>query len=79
MDWGKTTRDDSIDLTLTIFLGIDEQTSRDMSSKIRNGNKKKAMTTDKLFATRLYGYKYENEVFKIIPHEAEIIRKIFII
>lgn len=77
MDWGKTTRDDSIDLTLTIFLGIDEQTSRDMSSKIRNGNKKKAMTTDKLFATRLYGYKYENEVFKIIPHEAEIVRKIF--
>lgn len=77
MDWGKTTKDSDIDLTLTIFLGIDEQTSRDMSSKIRNGNKKKAMTTDKLFATRLYGYRYVNEVFKIIPEEAEVVRKIF--
>lgn len=77
MDWGKSTKDDDIDLTLNIFLGIDEQTSRDTSKKIREGNYKKARTSDKLFAFRLYGYKYEDEVFKIIPEEADIVKKIF--
>lgn len=77
MDWGKSTKDTDIDMTLQIFLSMDEQTSRDTSSKIRSGNKKKALTTDKLFAFKLYGYKYEDEVFKIIPEEAEVVRKIF--
>lgn len=77
MDWGKSTKDTDIDMTLQIFLSMDEQTSRDTSKKIRDGNYKKAKTSDKLFAFRLYGYRYENEIFTIIPEEAEVVQKIF--
>lgn len=80
MDWGKSTEDDDIDLTLNIFLSMDEQTSRDISSKVRNGFKKLAQSGDKVLTNpKIYGYNYDKKENRLIaiPEEAEVVKLIF--
>lgn len=80
MDWGKSTEDDDIDLTLNIFLSMDEQTSRDISNKVRSGFKKLAQSGDKILTNpKIYGYNYDKKENRLIaiPEEAEIVRLIF--
>jgi site-specific DNA recombinase len=79
LDINKTSENEGDRLLLQFLFSIDENESRDKSRKVKFGHEEGArrgvvMTTDKI-----YGYKYHqlSNSLEIIPHEAEVIRKMF--
>ncbi|RXT03650.1 recombinase family protein [Ammoniphilus sp. CFH 90114] len=65
--------------TLPIFLQLDENESRDKSRKVKFGHEEGAKKGVVHTNDRLYGYRYlrESNSLEVIPHEAEVVRKIF--
>lgn len=79
-DLHKSTENSEDMLLLNMLFSMDEQVSRDMSSKVINGNIRSANRTDIIHTnSRLYGYKLHKEEnrLEIIEHEAEVIRLIY--
>lgn len=79
-DLNKSTENPQDETLLNIHFTLDEQESRDKSSRVANGHKRSAHRTDRIHTnSRLYGYKYieaENRL-EIIQEEAEVVRLIF--
>lgn len=73
------TKDITKDFLLKLFQVFDEQDSRDKSSKVHWGHQEGARKGIIMTNSNIYGYEYiqnENKL-KIIPEEAEIIKKVF--
>ena len=78
LDSGINTEDTSSDFMLNLLQLFDEQFSNDLSSKVKNGFIKSAVTTNKIHTnSRLYGYRMEGDKLVAIPNEASIIKLIF--
>lgn len=79
-DINKSTENPEDEMILNIFFTMDEQESRDKSSKGINGHRRSAINNDKIATNgRLYGYRYikaENRL-EIIEEEAEVVRLIY--
>jgi DNA invertase Pin-like site-specific DNA recombinase len=78
LDSGINTEDTSSDFMLNLLQLFDEQFSNDLSSKVKNGFIKSAVTTNKIHTnSRLYGYRMEGDKLVAIPNEASTIKLIF--
>jgi site-specific DNA recombinase len=73
------TKDVSSDFLLKLFQVFDEQESRDKSSKVTFGKKIGARKGIISTSSNIYGYKYISSTnsLEIIPHEANVITKIY--
>lgn len=72
------TADTGSDFMLTLLQVFDQQYSKDLSSKVRQGYKIQAKTTNNIHSnSRIYGYEYKDRKLTIIEEEAEVIRTIY--
>lgn len=72
------TADTSSTFMLSLLQLFDEQVSRDISSKVRQGYIMQAKTTNEIHSnSRLYGYVYKNRKLTIIEDEAKVIQTIY--
>lgn len=67
------------DFLLKLFQLFDEQDSRDKSIKVKTGIQASNLKNTIRTTSKIYGYKYhkEDNSLEIIPHEAEVIKKIY--
>lgn len=64
------------ELMLTILASYAQEESRSVSEN-QKWRVKKNFESGKPWNVLLFGYKYEDEEFKVVPHEAEIVKRIF--
>ena len=72
------TKDTSSTFMLSLLQLFDEQMSRDISSKVKQGYIMHAKTENKIHSnSRIYGYEYVDRRLKIIPDEAKVVQLIY--
>lgn len=77
---GIDTSDENYDMYLNLFLNFAQQESIDRSMKVKFGLQQRAIEGKFHFGSdRLYGYYYDLETkkIKLIPEEAEVVKKVF--